>query len=58
VPCSTLAEISAAVEVAMIRNSPGGRDLSDEMVLLLVLVVFDGYMLFPDSDERRAATSE
>jgi hypothetical protein len=51
---STLAEISAAVEVALIRNSPGGRDLSDELVLLLVLLVFDGYMLFPTAEERKA----
>lgn len=33
----------AAVDLAMLRATPGGDQLSPEMLLLLVLVVYDGY---------------
>jgi hypothetical protein len=32
---------------ALLRSMMGGEDLSPEMQLLLVLVIFDGYELFP-----------
>jgi hypothetical protein len=37
----------AIVEIAELRATPGGRELSAEMVLILALVVYDGYELFP-----------
>lgn len=37
----------AAVGKALIRSTPGGRELSEEMALLLVFVVDEGYELFP-----------
>jgi len=33
--------------VDSIRASSGGKDLSETMTLLLALIVFDGYELFP-----------
>jgi hypothetical protein len=46
----------AAVDVALIRHSPRGGDLSEELVLLLALILFDDYMLFPSDAERDART--
>jgi hypothetical protein len=37
----------AVVEIAELRATPGGRELSAEMLLILALVVFDNYELFP-----------
>ena len=36
-----------ACDIASLRHSPGGEKLSPEMLLLLVLVIYDGYELFP-----------
>lgn len=36
-----------ACDVAAVRHSPGGEKLSPEMLLILVLVIYDGYELFP-----------
>lgn len=47
-----MAAIWLAADVATVRNSPGGRELSDELVLLLVLAFFDDYLLFPSAAER------
>jgi hypothetical protein len=47
-----MAAIWLAADVALVRNSPGGRELSDELVLLLVLAFFDDYLLFPSAAER------
>lgn len=57
---SLIAAFSAAVDVALIRSSPGGDKLSDEMVLLLALIAFDDYLPFPSRAERavRAAFFE
>ena len=30
-------------DVALLRNSPGGEVLSEEMALILAAIVFDGY---------------
>lgn len=46
--------IAAAVDVALIRNSPGGRGLSNETAQLLALLVFDDYLLFPSRAELSA----
>jgi hypothetical protein len=45
-------EITAAVDVWWIRASAGGEKLSAEMVLILALVTFDGYELFPGNRRR------
>jgi hypothetical protein len=37
----------AAVDVAFLRATPGGSDLSSEMLLMLALVVYNDYGLFP-----------
>lgn len=42
----------AAVDVAMLRATPGGRELSNEMLPLLALVVYDDYELFPSPPKR------
>jgi hypothetical protein len=47
-------QIEAAVHIAMLRNTVGGDKLSAEMVMLLVMMVDEGYLLFPSSDERAA----
>jgi hypothetical protein len=37
----------AACDIAFLRATAGGRELSPEMLMLLALVVYDGYELFP-----------
>ena len=37
--------------VDSIRASSGGKDLSETMTLLLALIVFDGYELFPAKND-------
>jgi hypothetical protein len=37
----------AAVDIAFLKATPGGRDLSHEMLLMLALVVYNDYELFP-----------
>jgi len=41
-----------ACDVALLRHSPGGEKLSFEMLLILTLVVYDGYELFPAGHGR------
>lgn len=43
----------AAADIAMLKNETGGK-LSGEMLLLLTLVIEDGYLLFPSTGERKA----
>lgn len=38
----------------MLKNTVGGENLSASMLLLLVLVLHDGYLLFPSAEERAA----
>jgi len=45
----------AAVDIAFLRATPGGRDLSSEMVLMLALVVYNDYELFPPAAPKRLA---
>jgi hypothetical protein len=47
-----MSAIKAAADVAIVRHSPGGEKLSDEFVLLLALIQFDDYLLFPTAKER------
>lgn len=44
----------AAAQLVWLRNSAGGEKLSPEMLLLMVLVIEDGYLLFPSASERAA----
>jgi hypothetical protein len=48
------AQLLAAAHIAELRNTPGGRELSPELIMLLALVVFDEYLLFPSEQERQA----
>lgn len=41
----------ATLEIAEIRATPGGKNLSPDMVLILCAVVFDDYLLFPTAAE-------
>ena len=50
-----MSRLRAAADVAMMRAS--AKDLSAEMILLLCLVVEDGYLLFPSASERAACGS-
>jgi hypothetical protein len=45
-----------AADVAHIR-AMAAKAISGEMTLILTLVVFDGYLLFPSREERSAAGS-
>jgi hypothetical protein len=38
--------IVATVDIAWLRSLPGGRELSNEMLLILALVVYEDYRLF------------
>jgi hypothetical protein len=40
-------EIAPVVDIAFVRALTGGKTLSPEMTLLMALVMFDGYELFP-----------
>lgn len=40
----------ALVDLALVKASTGGSTLSAEMTLLLALIQFDGYELFPAHD--------
>jgi hypothetical protein len=46
-------EILPIVNIAFVRSTPGGRELSQEMAELLALVIFDDYELFPTKSEQR-----
>jgi hypothetical protein len=37
-----------------LRNTPGGKKLSAETIMLLSLAVYDDYLLFPSAEERNA----
>lgn len=45
-------EILAIIDLVELRATPGGDQLSAEMLLILALIFFDGYQLFPGPDER------
>jgi hypothetical protein len=38
---------AAMVDRAFLRDLPGGRELSSEMLLILAVVVYEDYELFP-----------
>jgi hypothetical protein len=44
----------ATIDLHEIRSRPGGERLSPETAMLLALVVFDGFTLFPSAAERAA----
>jgi hypothetical protein len=47
-------DLLVQADLAWIRNScPPGLTMSGEMEILLALVIFDGYALFPSDRERR-----
>lgn len=47
----------AAADLATLKALPGGDRLSPELLLILALVVFDGYELFPKSSCQPSALS-
>lgn len=49
----TLSEKEHDAELSFLRATPGGRDLSAEMLELLTLLIFDDYELFPTPAPRR-----
>jgi hypothetical protein len=44
---------SAIVDRAFIRSSPGGRELSHEMLTILAVVAYEDYELFPARKEAK-----
>ena len=47
-------DLLAQADLEWVRNScPSGMKMSPEMEILLALVIFDGYKLFPSVRERK-----
>jgi hypothetical protein len=49
---SYFSELVAGADLAILKNSVGGENLSAGMLVLLALVIYDGYLLFPGGEER------
>ena len=47
-------ELFAITDIATVRNTAGGKQLSAELVVFLALTVYDDYLLFPSAKERSA----
>jgi hypothetical protein len=48
----SLTRIRAIVDIVWIRNTEGGEQLSPEMTLLMALVIYDDFLLFPSREAR------
>ena len=47
-------ELFAITDIATVRNTAGGKQLSPELVVFLALAIYDDYLLFPSAKERNA----